>query len=137
MSPHGITGPPDQTSRNLVNKFRLTTPPTRTSFVVFPQKVCIQNDVRTILRWSKKLCTLACKWDPMARDRDETETYDFQSETRSRPRPPHVSTRPRRLETTSRDRLETETSRPRLHPWMYYWQPFCGEHFTDVFMITG
>ena len=47
----------------------------------------------------------------------ETEAFDFQSETRSRPRPSHVSTRPRRLETTSRDRLETETSRPRLHPW--------------------
>jgi len=61
---------------------------------------------------------LACKRDPMVRDRDETETFDFQSETRSRPRPSHVFTRPRqrRLETTSRDRLETETSRPRLHP---------------------
>jgi len=34
----------------------------------------------------------------------ETETFDFQSETRSRPRPSHVSTRPRRLKTTSRDR---------------------------------
>ena len=40
----------------------------------------------------------------------ETETFDFQSETRSRPRPSHVSTRPRRLETTSRDHLETETT---------------------------
>ena len=41
----------------------------------------------------------------------ETETFDFQSETRSRPRPSHVSTRPRRLETTSRDRdVETETT---------------------------
>ena len=59
---------------------------------------------------------MACKRDPMVRDRDETETFDFQSETRSRPRPSHVSTRPRRLESTSRDRLETETSRPRLHP---------------------
>jgi len=36
------------------------------------------------------------------------ETFDFQSETRSRTS--HVSTRPRRLETTSRDRLETETT---------------------------
>jgi len=47
----------------------------------------------------------------------ETETFDFQSEARSRPRPSDISTRPRRLETTSRDRLETELSRPRLHPW--------------------
>ena len=37
--------------------------------------------------------------------RPETETFDFQSETR-----------PRRWENASRDRLETETSRPRLHP---------------------
>jgi len=40
----------------------------------------------------------------------ETETFDFQSETR--PRPSHIFTRPRRLKL----RLETETSRPRLHP---------------------
>ena len=51
----------------------------------------------------------------------ETETFDFQCETRSRPRPSHVSTRPRGLETTPWDRLETETSRPRLHPWCYYY----------------
>ena len=43
-----------------------------------------------------------CKRDPMVRDRDETETFDSQSETRSRPS--HIFTRPRRLETTSRDR---------------------------------
>ena len=40
----------------------------------------------------------------MVRNRNETETFDFHSKTRSRPS--HVSTRPRprRLETTSRDR---------------------------------
>jgi len=47
----------------------------------------------------------------------ETETFDFQSDMRSRPRPSDVSTRPRRLETASRDRLKTEMSWPRLHPW--------------------
>jgi len=31
---------------------------------------CIQNIVRAILQWSKKLCILACKRDPMVRDRD-------------------------------------------------------------------
>jgi len=76
------------------------------------QKVCIQNDVRAILQRSKKLYILACKRDPMVRDRDETEIFDFQSETRSRPRPSHVSSRLRwdrdvwklRLETVSRRR---------------------------------
>jgi len=76
----------------------------------------------------QKDTTLTCKRDPMVRDRDKTETSDFQSETRSRPRPSHISTRPRRLETTSRDRLETKMSRPRLHPWQlvttanHYWR---------------
>jgi len=47
----------------------------------------------------------------MVRDQDETETFDFQSEMRSRPRPSDGSTRPRCLETTSRDRdVETETT---------------------------
>jgi len=53
----------------------------------------------------------------------ETETFDFQSEMRSRPRRSLVSTRPRqdrdvwklRLET-----VETETSRQRLHPCLIY-----------------
>jgi len=58
---------------------------------------------------------VTCKRDPEARDRDETETFDFQSETR--PRRSHISPRPRRWQNASRDRLETETSRPRLHPW--------------------
>jgi len=31
---------------------------------------CIQNIVRAILQWSKKLCILACKRDPMVRDWD-------------------------------------------------------------------
>ena len=57
---------------------------------------------------------VTCKRDPEARD--ETETFEFQSETR--PRHPHISPRPRRWENASRDRLETETSRPRLHPWI-------------------
>jgi len=53
-----------------------------------------------------------CKRDLIVvRDRDETETFDFQSETRLRHS--NFFTRPRRLEL----RLETETSRPRLHPW--------------------
>jgi len=72
----------------------------------------------------------------MARDQDETETFDFQSETKSRPRPSHIFTRPRRLETTSRDRLEIETSRPRLHPWkndlqVYCCEPLCGNLRTN------
>ena len=49
---------------------------------------------------SKKLCILACKQDPMIRDRDETETFDFQSKTRSRLRP---------SATFPRDRDETKT----------------------------
>jgi len=53
---------------------------------------CIQNDVRAILQWSKKLRILACKRDPMIRDRDETETFDF----------------------SVRDEIETETF-PRFH----------------------
>jgi len=44
--------------------------------------------------------------------RDETETFDFQSETRSRPRPSHVSTRPRRDRDIWKLCLET-VSRPR------------------------
>ena len=66
---------------------------------------------------------VTCKRDPEARDPEETETFDFQSETRPRPRHSHISPRPRpcemrprRWENASRDRLETETSRPRLHP---------------------
>jgi len=72
MSPDGITGSPDQSSRNSGNrpKFRLTTPLTRPNFVVLTQKVSIQNDVRAVLQSSKKLCILACKRDPMVRDRD-------------------------------------------------------------------
>ena len=42
----------------------------------------------------------------------ETETFDFQSETRSRPRPSHISTRPRRDRDVWKLRLET-VSRPR------------------------
>ena len=76
------------------------------------ESVNIQNDVRAILQWSKKLCILTCKRDPMARDRDETETFDFPPETRSRPRPSHVSTRPRRDRDLWKLRLET-VSRPR------------------------
>ena len=59
--------------------------------------------------------TVTCKRDPEARDRDETETFDFQSETETFPH--FTETRPRRWENASRDHLETETSRPRLHPW--------------------
>jgi len=61
---------------------------------------------------------VTCKRDPEARDRDETETFDFQAETETETFP-HFSeteTRPRRWENASRDCLETETSRPRLHP---------------------
>ena len=61
----------------------------------------------------------------MVRDRDETETFDFQSETRSRPS--HVSTRPRHLETMSRDRdIKTETtSLNKLR-----WEPEAWRHKT-------
>jgi len=47
----------------------------------------------------------------------KTETFDFQSETRSRPRPSHVSTRPKRDGDVWKLRIET-VSRPRLHPWL-------------------
>jgi len=56
----------------------------------------------------------------------KTKTFDFQSETRSRPRPSHVSTRPRCLETTSQDRLKM--SRPRLHP--------CNTHYMPVWWAS-
>jgi len=39
MSPHGITDPPDQSSRNSRNKFRLSSLQTVTNFVVLGQKV--------------------------------------------------------------------------------------------------
>ena len=66
---------------------------------------------RRCSRQRKENMKIGTRWD-----RDETETFDFQYETRSRPIPYHISTRPRRLETTSQDHLQTETSRPRLHP---------------------
>ena len=44
----------------------------------------------------------------MVRDRDETETFDFQSETRSRPRLSNVSTR--RDQDVWKLRLDTETT---------------------------
>jgi len=44
--------------------------------------------------------------------RPETETFDFQSETRSRPRRSHISPRPRRDRDVGKMRLET-VSRPR------------------------
>ena len=77
MSPHGITEPPDQSSRNSGNKLRLTTPLTRPNFVVFPQSVHSKRcrGLRALLQWSKKLCILTCKRDPMVRDRDETESF--------------------------------------------------------------
>jgi len=81
------------------------------------KKVCIQNDVRAVLQWSKKLCIVSCKRDPTVRDRDESETFDFQSETRSRPS--HVSTRPRRDQDVWKLRQETDASRPRLHPCIF------------------
>ena len=110
MLPHGITGPPDQSSRNSGNKLWLTTPLTRPNFVVFPQKVCIQNYVGAYVHFCNDAKSCAY-WLVNETLWYETETFDFQSETRSRPRPSHVSTRPRRLETTSRDRdVETETT---------------------------
>jgi len=120
MSPHGITGPPDQSSQNSGNKLRLTTPLTRPKFVVFPQKVCIQNDVGAYVHFCNeaKSCvywlvneTLWYETETFV-DRDETETFDSQSETRSRPRPSHTFTRPRRYRDVRKLRLET-VSRPR------------------------
>jgi len=40
MSPHGITGPLEQSSRNSGNKFRLARSLTRPNFVALRQKVC-------------------------------------------------------------------------------------------------
>ena len=40
MSPNGITRPPDRSSRNSGNKFRLTRPQTRPDIVALRQKVC-------------------------------------------------------------------------------------------------
>jgi len=93
MSSHGITGDQDQSSRNSGNKLRLTTPLTRPNFVVFAQKVCIQNDVGAYLHFCNEAKSCAY-WLVNEILWYETETFDFQSETR--PRPSHVSTRPRR-----------------------------------------
>jgi len=40
MSPHGVAGPLDQSSRNSENKFRLARPPKIQNFVALRQKVC-------------------------------------------------------------------------------------------------
>jgi len=58
MSPHGITGPPDQSSRNSGNKFRLDRPLTRPNFVALRQKACgISVVKKMILRKSAKVHT--------------------------------------------------------------------------------
>jgi len=71
----------------------------------------------------------------------ETETFDFQSETRSRPRPSHISTRPRRLETTvSRPRRRDRDYIPGSCTWHLYacviWLPllFWHCHVFDCFL---
>jgi len=61
-----------------------------------------------------------CKRDLVVRDWNETETFDFQSETGQRPRPSHIFSRPRRdrdvwncVSRPSRDRdrdVKTETT---------------------------
>jgi len=61
---------------------------------------------------------VTCKRDPEAQDRDETEAFDFQSETRPRPRRSHISPRPRRERDVGKMRLET-VSRPRRRDWDY------------------
>jgi len=48
---------------------------------------------------------VTCKRDPEARDRDETETFDFQSKTRPRLRRSHISLRPRRDQDVGKMRL--------------------------------
>jgi len=107
MSPHGITGPPDQSSRNSGNKLRLTTPLTRPNFVVFPQKVCIQNDVGAYMHFCNE--AKSCVYWLV------NETLWYETETRLR----HLIFSPRRdrnLPTFSRDRdvwklrLENETT---------------------------
>jgi len=85
------------------------------TFKYFERK--LSNDGREfeckdIIQFSFNEKNVTCKRDPEARDRDETETFDFQSETR--PRRSHIS--PRRDRDVGKMRLETETSRPRLHP---------------------
>ena len=102
MSPHGIKGPPDQSSRNSGNKLRLTTPLTRPKFVVFPQKVCIQNDVGAYVHFCNE--AKSCEYWLV------NETLWYETETRPRrlifsPR----RDRDRDLPTFSRDRDETET----------------------------
>ena len=113
MSLHGITGPPDQSSRNLGNKLRLTTTLTRPNFVVFPEKVCIQNDVGAYVHFCNE--AKSCAYWLV----NETLWY----ETKTRPRRLIFSPRQDRdqdLPRFPRDRdvwklrLETETSR--LHP---------------------
>jgi len=102
MSPHGITGPPDQSSRNSGNKLWLTTPLTRPNFVVFPQKVCIQNDVGAYVHFCNE--AKSCAYWLV----NETLWY----ETETRPRGLIFSLRrdrDRDLPTFSRDREETET----------------------------
>ena len=76
----------------------------------------------------------------MARDRDETEMFDFQSETRSRPRPSHIFTRPRRdrdvwklrLETVSRSRRRDGDYIPGKNDLQVYCcEPLCGNLRTN------
>ena len=43
--------------------------------------LCIQNNVCAILQWSKKLCILACKRDPMVWDRDISFSVGDEIET--------------------------------------------------------
>ena len=78
----------------------------------------VNNRPIDVLHSKRCTCSFAMKqkavhigiWYETETRRDET--FDFQSETRSRPRPSHVSTRPRRDRDVWKLRLET-VSRPR------------------------
>jgi len=83
----------------------------RFDFLISKQQTsCVQNHVYVQFCNEAKSCAY---WLVNKILWYETETFNFQSETRSRPS--HISTRPRRLETTSRDRdVETETTSLRV-----------------------
>jgi len=93
---------------------------------------------------------VTCKRDPEARDRDETETFDFQSEMRPRLRRSHIAPRPRRDRDVGQMSLET-VSRPRRRDRDYipahkhicqdianlaFHQPKCCLQMCDKFLTT-
>ena len=80
-----------------------------------------KNDICAVLQWSKKPCILACKRDPMVRDRDIW--FSVRDE---------IETFPRFHETET---FGNYVSRPRLHPWLIYRPAFCADEETRRYFI--